>query len=137
MSSSSHLIEISSDTDLDDAMSTSVVVPPVPLAPVLPPLAVDDETEPSESNETAPTHVSQLVISGHFPNFDNLLFTNYYSSITIHHFTIHHFRGQFDILRSVQKFYYSLDTIHSGRNFTIHVHYSFHRKFILRVFKFV
>lgn len=28
--------------------------------------------------------VSQLVISGHCPNLDNLLFTSYYSSITIH-----------------------------------------------------
>lgn len=35
--------------------------------------------------------MSQLVISGHFPNFDNLLFISYYSPITIHHCTIHHF----------------------------------------------
>lgn len=59
-----------------------------------------------------------------------LLFIIYYSLITIHRFL-----GQFDILRSVQKFYYSLDTIHFGRNDTIHVHYSCHRKLSLRVFK--
>ena len=59
-----------------------------------------------------------------------LLFIIYYSSITIHRFL-----GQFDISRSIQKFYYSHDTIHFREKTTIHVHYSFHRKLSLRVFK--
>lgn len=71
-----------------------------------------------------------------FQNFDNLLFISYYSLITIHPFTIHHFWSQFDILRSVQKFYYSQNTIHFRRENTIHTHHSFHRKSNLRVFKF-
>ena len=60
-----------------------------------------------------------------------LLFTNYYSS-----FTIHHFWSQFEIPRSVQKFYYSCDTIHFRKEITIHGCRSFHRKLSLRVFKF-
>ena len=44
-----------------------------------------------------------------------LLFIIYYSSITIHRFW-----GQFDIPRHIQKFYYSLDTIHFRKNY----HYS-------------
>ena len=71
-----------------------------------------------------------------FPNLNILLFTNYYSLITIHHFTIHHFQGQFDIPRKIQKFHYSHDTIHLREKTTIHVHYSFHRKLSLRVLKF-
>ena len=64
-----------------------------------------------------------------------LLFIIYYSPITIHHFTIHHFWSQFEIPRSIQKIYYSSDTINFWRENTIHVHHSFYRKFSLRVFK--
>ena len=85
----------------------------------------------------------KTVTTHHFRSFQVIYRTleKHYSSNTIHQntihqFTIHHFRCQFDISRSIQKFYYSLNTIHSGRNFIIHVHYSFHRKFSLRVFKF-
>ena len=65
-----------------------------------------------------------------------LLFIIYHSSITTHHFTIHHFRSQIENLRSVQKVYYSHNTIHSRKGNTIHAYHLFHRKQGLRVFIF-
>ena len=46
--------------------------------------------------------VTTRIFRAFFQNtIHELLFITYYSSVTIHHFTIHHFRSPFVILRSV------------------------------------
>ena len=66
----------------------------------------------------------KTVTTHHFRSFQVISRTleKHYSSNTIHQntihqFTIHHFWCQFDIPRSIQKFYYSRNTIHCGKRF--------------------
>ena len=80
---------------------------------------------------TVTTHNFRSFSKHQIVTIHQLLFIVHYSS-----FTIHHFLCQFEIPRSIQKIYYSHDTIHFREKTIIHVHYSFHRKFSLRVFKF-
>jgi hypothetical protein len=47
----------------------------------------------------------------------NTIHQNTIHQNTIHQFTIHHFWCQFDLPRSIQKFYYSLNTIHCRKRF--------------------
>ena len=58
----------------------------------------------------------KTVTTHHFRSFLKL-WKNTIHQNTIHHFTIHHFLCQFDIQRSIQKFYYSLNTIHCRKRF--------------------
>jgi hypothetical protein len=61
MSSDPNLIILSSDTDIEDAMSSTAVLPPIPPVPELPLLASGEDTEPFEEDEVAPTpHISPI-----------------------------------------------------------------------------
>ena len=77
----------------------------------------------------------------HNPHFQDI-FPEHYSPVTIHqllfigHYSSFYYSSFLDSVSDSEKRYYSHDTIHPGRENTIHGRHTFHRKPSLRVFKF-